>query len=283
MSSTGSLSPPEWDDVHESFDTWLKELNAWKWATRNVAGLKDVHGLQLALHLPKGTELRRQVFDAFSTEQMAGDAGWTNVIGLLCKYYEKDDNTAAFETWKHFRTFIRSDGQSIDDYIMSYEQCKLRLKRYKMDITERIHGLNLLCGAGLTDEELRIAMRDVNGDTPDTMYDEAKKALKKYFGRAALSSLSTKFSGMSFGNDFKQETFFGSHHNSSSARNNNTENSTQIKSDLTFSDSTQSCSRTVDDKEYESFVAWKNRKKMNNFKGKMNPIGPDGNPQQCHM
>ena len=38
----------------------------------NVAGLKDVHGLQLALHLP---EIRRQIFDSVDTDDMKGDDG----------------------------------------------------------------------------------------------------------------------------------------------------------------------------------------------------------------
>ena len=38
--------------------------------------------------------------------------------------------------------------------------------------------LNILCGATLSDDELRITMRQVDGDKPDQMYEQAKQSLK---------------------------------------------------------------------------------------------------------
>ena len=152
------MSPPKWDEKMKDFELWLRKVKAWKVATSNVVGLKDVHGLQLALHLPEGNDIRRQSFYSIDTDDMKGDDGWKKIIDLLRKHYSKDDNTAASETWKEFRNFTRSSDQSVDQYIMCYDQYKVRMKRYKMGFGERVHGLNLLCGA---DDELRITMREV--------------------------------------------------------------------------------------------------------------------------
>ena len=88
--------------------------------------VKDVHGLQLVLHLPEGCEIRNQLFDTLDTAEMAGDAGWKKNIDLMSEYYKKDENTDAFDTWKQFRSLTRLEGQTIDDYIMVYEQCKVK-------------------------------------------------------------------------------------------------------------------------------------------------------------
>ena len=48
-----------------------------------------------------------------------------------------------------------------------------------MELGERVHGPNLLCGANLSDDELRITMREVDGDKLDEMYEQAKRSLKK--------------------------------------------------------------------------------------------------------
>ena len=63
---------------------------------------KSVHGLQLALHLSEGSEIKGQIFDRLDTDDLKGEVGWTTVIELLKQHYEKDDNTTAFETWKEF-------------------------------------------------------------------------------------------------------------------------------------------------------------------------------------
>ena len=49
---------------------------------------------------------------------------------------------------------------------MIYEKCKLKTKHYSKDLGERVHGLNLLCGANLQDDELRIAIREIDSDDP---------------------------------------------------------------------------------------------------------------------
>ena len=110
----GILNPPQWDENNKEFSLWLREAKAWKVATSGVSGLKDVHGLQLALHLPDGTEIRRQIFDTLDTDEMIGEDGWKAVIDLLEKYYKKDDNTTAFDTWKEFRNLCRKEGQTIE-------------------------------------------------------------------------------------------------------------------------------------------------------------------------
>ena len=222
MASSGFLNPPQWDEKHKEFSLWLREVKAWKLATSGVAGLKNVHGLQLALHLPEGSEIRHQVFDTLETDELVGDEGWAKIIDLLEKHYKKDDNTTAFETWREFRNLTRSSDQTIDQYIMHYEKYKTKMKRFKMDLGERIHGLNLLCGAGLTDSELRIAMREVDNDIPDEMYEQAKKALKKYFGSSAISNdLASKVDSIALNPQVKQEVFY------------------------------------ANDEEYNSFVAWR--------------------------
>ena len=93
---------------------------------------------------------------------------------------------------------------------MIHEKYKLKMKRYSMDLGERVHGLNLLCGANLRDDELRIAMREIDSDDPENMYKHAKNALKKCFRKSAITG-----KGLQTNRDFigiipKQETLFSS-------------------------------------------------------------------------
>ena len=67
-----------------------------------------------------------------------------------------------------------------------YEKYKVRMRRFNMELGERIHGSNLLCGASLKDDELRIAMREVDNENPNEMYNQAKKLLKKYYGSSSI-------------------------------------------------------------------------------------------------
>ena len=199
--ASGIMSPPKWDEKMKDFQLWLREVKAWKVSRSNVV---DVHGLQLTLHLPEGSEIRHQIFDSIDTDDMKFDDGWKKIIDLLKKHYS-NDSTAAFETWKEFRNFTRRLDQSIDQYIICYDQYKVRMKRYKMELGERVHGLDLLCGANLSDDELRITMREVDGVKPDEMYEQAKRSLKKYYGNSSITNSS---GNDSFTKVIKQEPLY---------------------------------------------------------------------------
>ena len=47
-----------------------------------------------------------------------------------------------------------------------------------MDLGERIHGLNLLCGAMLSDSKLRIAMQEVDNNNPDQIMNKQRNHWK---------------------------------------------------------------------------------------------------------
>jgi len=190
---------------------------------------------------------------------MKGDNGWTKLIDLIETYYSKDDNTSAFDTWKEFRNLSRKEGQTIEQYIMYYEKYKVRMERNNMNLGDRIHGLNLLCGANLNDSDLRLAMREVDGDQPTEMYKQAKKSLKKYFGVSAVSNSQPKESAVSIETPLKQEIFFSSA------------------------------------EEFESYVAWKqyrskgkpsvsyNNRPNNNRLSHRNPLNSEGKPLTCRI
>lgn len=107
ITASGFLNPLRWGEDNKEFSLWLREAKAWKVATSGVTGLKDVHGLQLALHLPDGSEIRGQVFDTLDTEDMIGDDRWKKVIELIETYYSKDDNTSALTRGKTFVLYVK--------------------------------------------------------------------------------------------------------------------------------------------------------------------------------
>ena len=80
--SSGFLNPPLWDEKKKEFLFWIQETQAWKCATESLNGLKNVHSLQLALHLRDGSEIKRQIFDTLDTEDLKSEAGWKAPLRL---------------------------------------------------------------------------------------------------------------------------------------------------------------------------------------------------------
>ena len=172
----------------KDFETWLSEVKLWKMSTANVNWLKDCHAAILTLRLPESSEIRRHIIETLKPEEMAGDDGWNAVIKLIEEHYKMDDVAGSFSVWRDFRKLERQPEQTIDQYILSYDRFMNLMKRHKMDLPPMIHGLNLIYSSKLSDNDLKIVMREVDNDKPEDMYKDAKKSLKKYLGTSSVSS-----------------------------------------------------------------------------------------------
>ena len=79
---------------------WLQEAIAWKCATKGINSLKRVHGFQLALYFPEGSEIRQQIFDTFDNDEKKCENGWNAVTDLLTLHLKKVERKEAVNAWK---------------------------------------------------------------------------------------------------------------------------------------------------------------------------------------
>ena len=100
--TSGFMKPPLWDENNKEFSVWFRQAKVRKCATESTIRLKNAHGLQLALHLPEGIEICRQIFDKLKTDEMKVENGWKAVIELLETHYQIDESqNGCFKKTKH--------------------------------------------------------------------------------------------------------------------------------------------------------------------------------------
>ena len=263
------VEPPKWDPEKKDFSVWLREATAWKIVTMDLKGMKDNHAIILTLKFPEGSEIREHLFESFSVDEMKGEDGWTAVIGLVEEHFKKEGSINRFMVWRDFINMKRKESQSVDEYILCYEKNRKRLQSNKMALDDELQAYILLDGARLSSDDLKIAMRELDNDKPNEMYSAAKKALKKYFGKGAISTLAK-------GNDDGEEAI-----------------KVVMHGDRDVSDQ----------EEWESFAAWRkwkngpvgNKRGFGRTRGydggryrnkpvleRVNPKGSDGNIMSCH-
>ena len=68
------MNPPLWDEKKQNFCNSSEKPKHGNVQAESINGLKYVYGLQLALHLPEGSEIRRQVFDKLDTGDLKDEA-----------------------------------------------------------------------------------------------------------------------------------------------------------------------------------------------------------------
>ena len=90
------------DQLNKETSFFFQEAKTWKCSAESIKILKRWYGLQLELHLFKGSETRHQIFHTFNMEDKQYGNGWNIVISLSEKNYKSNGTAVAFHTWEKF-------------------------------------------------------------------------------------------------------------------------------------------------------------------------------------
>ena len=81
-----------------------------------------------------------------------------------------------------FDNFERKEGQSIYEFVSMFDFRYRKLEKKKMKIPSEMLAFKLLKKANLTRQENLLILTGMNFDNRGSLFEEAKKALKKYKG-----------------------------------------------------------------------------------------------------
>ena len=186
---TTRINPPKFLKS-KNYERYRQELTAW----REITDLsKDKQGIAIALSLPEEDEsqIREKVFDQIPVDDLKSDDGLTVLLNFLDKHLAKDDLTDSLEKFEDFDDFYRNDGQSIHEYVAEFDTKYWKIEKKDMTLPPEILAFKLLRKACITKEEKLLVLTGMNYENKKTLYEEAKKSLKKFKGeRGAIGSSS---------------------------------------------------------------------------------------------
>lgn len=110
----------------------------------------------------------KKLFDQISFDDLKIEFGLNILIGCLDKHLSKDDLADSVETFDDFDDFRRKDGQTI--------------QKKEMKFPSEILAFKLLKRANITKEERLLVLTGTDYEKKSTLYEEAKKSLKKFKG-----------------------------------------------------------------------------------------------------
>ena len=185
---TTRINPPTFNKA-KTYERFRQELLAW---TEITDLSKDKQGIAIALSLPDDDEsqIREKVFDQIAIDDLKSNDGLTVLINFLDEHLAKDDLTDSLEKIEDFDDFYRTDGQSVTEYIAIFDSKYKKIEKKKMILTPEILAFKLLRKANITKKEKRLVLTGMNYENKTTLYEEAKKSLKKFKGSDGESSTS---------------------------------------------------------------------------------------------
>lgn len=86
------------------------------------------------------------------------------------------------EKFEEFEDLKRSEGQSMNEFIAIFDSKYRKIEKKKMTLPSEILAFKVLRKANITKEQKMLVLTGMNYENKATLYEEAKKPLKKFMG-----------------------------------------------------------------------------------------------------
>ena len=93
-----------------------------------------------------------------------------------------DDLVDSLEKYEEFEKVERKPGQPINEYLSSFEWKYRKIENKGMKLPAEVLAFRLIKKASISGDEKVLILSEMNFENKSTLYDDAKKALKKYKG-----------------------------------------------------------------------------------------------------
>jgi len=262
----------------KNYERFKQELLAWREITELS---KEKQGIAVALTLPENdeTQIREKVFDQLHLDDLKSYDGLKVLIHFLDQHLAKDDLTDSLEKFEDFEDFKRLDGQSIAEFVSMFDVKYRKIEKKKMTLPSEILAFKLLRKANISKEEKLLVLTGMNFDNRKTLYEEAKKSLKKFKGNDI--GLSSNLASIKLEPAFlaaNEEALLAAGYSRSQSRYNGN-NRSYYNSEREGSWKRRQQGKASMRENYRGKFATENRK--NGLTKNINPAGPEGRPLTC--
>lgn len=166
------INPPVFNSKSKPYELYKHELLAWSEITELA---KEKKGIAIALTLPEEdeTKIREKVFEQIKLEDLKKESGFKTLLEFLDKH-------------------LASQGQSMNEFIAIFDSKYRKIEKKKMTLPSEILAFKLLRKANITKEQKMLVLTGMNYENKATLYEEAKKPLKKFMGEGCHTPCDSK-------------------------------------------------------------------------------------------
>ncbi len=141
---------------------------------------KTKMGIAVALSLPETESVRAQVMGSVPLEDLKKEGGLSTLLKFMEAKLGKDDLEDSLEKYEEFKCCTRAADQKISDFILDFEQKYHRILRKGIKLPEEILCFELLSSSNISKPEKMLILSGINFENKDTLFEQAKKSLKKF-------------------------------------------------------------------------------------------------------
>ena len=172
-------TPPAFT-TKRSYERYRAELEAW---TSVTSVKKESWARLIALNMPDTPEegdIRGRIFESLG-EDLAGEDGYLKLLSWLDKHYRQDKDIVLIDRIKQFMKFVKTPDMSITEFLAGFDTAyNTAIKQGLEKLPEPYLMYMIIENAGLSEQEVKFILSDIDKTKKDSLYDQTRDSMKKY-------------------------------------------------------------------------------------------------------
>ena len=164
----------------ENFRTYMEEVSLWK----EVCELpEEKQGILLWLALPRDhpSDIKELILAKIGAEELKKKTGVKKFIEAMNESFKPSDESRELEIYtEYYVKMKRKEDEKVSDFVNRFDKAANFAKRHKMDLPTKVKGLKLLHDAGLTEQDMKLVLTEIDFKKEEEVYKDAKMGLAKY-------------------------------------------------------------------------------------------------------
>ena len=164
----------------ENFRTYMEEVSLWK----EVCELpEEKQGIVLWLALPRDhpSDIKELILAKIGDEELKKKTGVKKFIEAMNEAFKPSNESRELEIYtEYYVKMKRKEDEKVSDFVNRFDKAANFAKRHKMDLPTKVKGLKLLHDAGLTEQDMKLVLTEIDFEKEEEVYKDAKMGLAKY-------------------------------------------------------------------------------------------------------
>ena len=146
----------------ENFRTYMEEVSLWK----EVCELpEEKQGIVLWLALPRDhpSDIKELILAKIGDEELKKKTCVEKFIEAMNEAFKPSDESRELEIYtEYYVKMKRKEDEKVSDFVNRFDKAANFAKRHKMDLPTKVKGLKLLHDAGLTEQDMKLVLTEID-------------------------------------------------------------------------------------------------------------------------
>ena len=164
----------------ENFRTYMEEVALWRVLGKVV---EEKQGIMLWLALTKDnpSEIKELIMTKVGSKELKKKTGVDKFVQVMIETFKPTNESRELEIYtEYYAKMKRKEEEKVSNFVRRINKAADFSKHHNMDLPTKVKGLKLLHDTGLTEQDMKLVLTEVDFNKEEQVDKQVKVGLAKY-------------------------------------------------------------------------------------------------------